>query len=286
VPPDWAGNSPAQVNTYYSGAYVVGQSLKPEHGKSMDLGFVYDPGWLPGMNASLDFWHIYLYDTLVPISGITVVNACFNDEASPFCPFIHRYDDTTQQPGQVFYIDTPVVNLGTLSTSGIDFALNYALPHFDMGGFDPGNFRAGLDTSYIATFKNNAVPDAAGSQTVDYAGTWNAQFGNISRWRAMATLNWGRGNWDAQWRTRYISSVTALNADAATNASLPVASVVYSDLQLGYAIPNIHTRFDVGVDNLFDRQPPLIYQNGQVNTDTATYDTMGRYYWARATLKF
>jgi iron complex outermembrane recepter protein len=40
------------------------------------------------------------------------------------------------------------------------------------------------------------------------------------------------------------------------------------------------------VDNIFNRQPPLIYQNGQVNTDTATYDTMGRYYWARATLKF
>jgi iron complex outermembrane receptor protein len=286
VPPDWPGNSPAQVNTYYSGANVVGRSLKPEHGKSMDLGFVYDPGWLPGMNASLDFWHIYLYDTLVPISGITVVNACFDNNSSPFCPFIHRYDDTTQQPGQVFYIDTPVVNLGTLSTSGIDFTVNYAIPHFDMGSVDPGNFRAGLDTSYIATFKNNAVPDAAGSQTIDYAGTWNAQFGNVSRWRAMATLNWNRGNWDAQWRTRYISSVTALNADAATNASLPVASVVYSDLQLGYAVPNIHTRFDVGVDNLFDRQPPLIYQNGQVNTDTATYDTMGRYYWARATLKF
>jgi outer membrane receptor protein involved in Fe transport len=80
--------------------------------------------------------------------------------------------------------------------------------------------------------------------------------------------------------------VTALNADAATGANLPVASVTYSDLQVGYAMPSLRTRLDVGVDNLFDRQPPLIYQNGQVNTDTATYDTMGRYYWARATLKF
>ncbi len=286
VPPNWSGNDIAQVNTYYSGSNVVNGGLKPEHGKSIDFGLVYDPSWLPGLNASLDFWHIYLYDTLVPISGITVVNACFNNNASPFCPFIHRQDETTQNPGQVFYIDTPVVNLGTLSTSGIDFTANYKIPHFDMGGFNPGDFRVGLATSYIANFKNNATPGVPGSTTTDLAGTWNAQFGNVSHWRGNVTLGWNRSNWDAQWRTRYVSSVTALNADAATNASLPVASVVYSDLQLGYAVPTIHTRFDVGVDNVFDRQPPLIYQNGQVNTDVATYDTMGRYYWARATMKF
>jgi outer membrane receptor protein involved in Fe transport len=80
--------------------------------------------------------------------------------------------------------------------------------------------------------------------------------------------------------------VTALNADAATGANLAVASVVYTDLQLGYLVPAIHTRFDVGMDNAFDKRPPLIYQNGQGNTDSATYDMMGRYYWARATLKF
>jgi outer membrane receptor protein involved in Fe transport len=286
VPPDWAGNSPAQVNTYYSGANVVGGNLKPEHGKSVDFGLVYNPSWAQGLNTSLDFWHIYLYDTLVAIDGRTVVDACFNNGASPFCPFIHRYDNTTQQPGQVFYIDTPVVNLGSLSTSGIDFTANYKLPHFDFGGFDPGDFKLGLATSYVSTFNNNKTPGLPGSTVDKLAGTWNAQFGNVSRWRATATLGWDRGNWDAQWRTRYISGVTALNADYATGASLPVASVVYNDVQVGVAVPGIHTRFDIGVDNLFDKRPPLIYHNGQGNTDSATYDMMGTYYWARATLKF
>ena len=286
VPVNWSGNDVQQVNTYYSGANVVGGNLKPEHGKSVDFGLVYNPSWAQGLNTSLDFWHIYLYDTLVPISGVTVVNACFDNNASPFCSFIHRYDTTTTTPGQVFYIDAPVTNLGTLSTSGIDFTANYKLPHFDLGSVNPGDFKLGLATSYIATFNNNATPGAAGSTVDKLAGTWNAQFGNISRWRGAVTLGWNRGDWDAQWRTRYISGVTALNADALTNASLQVASVVYSDVQFGVAVPGIHTRFDVGVDNVFDRRPPLIYQNGQVNTDTATYDAMGRYYWARATLKF
>jgi outer membrane receptor protein involved in Fe transport len=286
VPVNWNGNDVAQVNTFYSGARVVGANLKPEHGKSVDFGLVYDPAWLPGLNTSLDFWHIYLYDTLVPIDGRTVVNACFDNNASPFCAFIHRQDTTTRNPGQVFVIDTPVVNLGSLSTSGIDFTINYKIPHVNFGSVNPGDFKVGLDTSYTSTFKNSATPGQPGEETIEYAGTLSPQFGNISRWRAAATINWALGNWDAQWRTRYISSVTALQADAATNASLPMASVVYSDLQLGVAVPTIHTRFDVGVDNISDRRPPLYYQNGQVNTDTATYETMGRYYWARATLRF
>ena len=179
------------------------------------------------------------------------------------------------------------INVASERTSGIDFTVNYKLPHFDIGGVNPGDFKLGLATSYIATFNNNTTPGNPGSTVDKLAGTWNAQFGNVSRWRGTATIGWNRGNWDAQWRTRYISPVTALNADYLTpGVSLPVASVVYSALQLGYAVPAIHTRFDVGVDNVFDKQPPLIYQNGQVNTDISTYDTMGRYYWARATVKF
>ncbi|MBN8713343.1 MAG: TonB-dependent receptor, partial [Xanthomonadales bacterium] len=58
-------------------------------------------------------------------------------------------------------------------------------------------------------------------------------------------------------------------------------------LQLGYEVPKWHTRFDIGVDNVSDKAPPLVYQNsGNYNVDTSTYDPIGRYYWARATLKF
>ncbi|ODT91862.1 MAG: TonB-dependent receptor, partial [Rhodanobacter sp. SCN 67-45] len=90
VPVNWGGNSPAQVNTFYSGAATVGNSLKPEKGKSIDLGLVYSPEWLPGFSTSLDFWHIYLSDTLTAITGDLVVSSCFNNSASPYCGLIHR----------------------------------------------------------------------------------------------------------------------------------------------------------------------------------------------------
>jgi outer membrane receptor protein involved in Fe transport len=288
VPVNWAGNSPAQVNTFYSGATTVGATLKPEKGKSVDLGLVYDPDWLPGVSTSLDFWHIHLSDTLTAIQADTVVNSCFNNASSPYCSFIHRQDNTSRQPGQVFLINTPVVNLGNLSTTGIDYTLRYKIPHFDLGNVDPGNFRAGLSTSYTSTYKINATPGEPGAKTVNYAGTFTPQFGNISRWRGTVTLNWDKGNWNAQWQSRYINKLTALNADAAiAGVNIPMASVIYHSIQLGYAVPSFHTRFDVGVDNLSNKLPPLVYQNGaNYNVDTATYDVLGRYYWARATIKF
>jgi len=287
VPTQWAGNSPAQVNTYSSGASTVGAKLKPEQGKSVDIGLVYDPSWLPGVSTSVDFWHIYLNDLLTPIAANTVVQSCFNNAASPYCSYIHRYDNTSKQPGQVNYISAPVVNLGNLNTSGIDFVLNYQLPHFDIGSMDPGKFKVGLSTTYTSTYRNNATPGEPGAQSINYAGTYTQQFGNIARWRGTFTLNWVKGNWSAQWQARYINHLTDYQADYVTGANAPMASVLYHSLQLGYAVPSIHTRFDVGVDNLTDKTPPLVYQNSpNYNVDTSTYDTLGRYYWARATVKF
>ncbi len=287
VPVDWAGNSPAQVNTYYAGAHTVGATLKPERGKSIDFGLVYNPSWLEGASTSVDVWHIYLQDLLTPIAADTVVQACFNNNDSPLCPLISRLDNTTQQPGQVLVINTPVVNLGTLSTSGIDFTLNYNLPHFNLGSIDPGRFKAGLSATYLSSYKNNATPGLPGAQAIDYAGTYTLQFGNITRWRSTLTLNWLKDNWSAQWQGRYIHHVTNLRADVGNGNDAPMASVLYQSLQIGYAVPSIHTKFDVGVDNLSNKAPPLVYQNGgNYNVDTSTYDALGRYYWARATVSF
>ncbi|AFC87019.1 TonB-dependent receptor plug domain-containing protein [Frateuria aurantia] len=287
VPAGWSGNPNIQVGAFYSGSKAVGGDLKPEHGKSIDLGLVYDPSWLPGMSASVDFWHIYLSNLLTAITAQTVANSCFSNESSPYCSYIHRYDASSKQAGNIYYINTPVVNLGNLDTSGIDYAMNYRIPHFNLGGFNPGNFTASLNATYTASYKNDATPGMAGSGTVNYAGTYTQQFGNIARWRSSLTLNWTRGNWSAQWQSRYINHATNLDADSVTGASAPLASILYNSIQLGYEVKPIHTRFDIGIDNLSNKIPPLVYQNSaDYNVDTSTYDTLGRYFWARATMKF
>lgn len=280
VPPNFDSTAEAQINALSVGSKTVNANLKPEHGKSVDLGLVYAPGWAPGLNTSIDFWHVFLRDTLVGISPTTIVQQCFNNNSSPYCPLIFRYDNSTRNPGNIFRVDAPTVNLGSLSTSGIDVTLNYDIPHFDFGSVDAGDFRIGVNGTYVSTFKNSPTPGIAGATVSEYVGTLNAQFGNIARWRATGTLGWKLGNWSAQWRSRYISSIEALNADSVTGASWPLTSVVYHSLQVGYAVPRIRTRFSLGIDNISDRQPPFA-PSGRGNQ----YDLIGRYFWLQATVK-
>jgi len=63
---------------------------------------------------------------------------------------------------------------------------------------------------------------------------------------------------------------------------------VYHNLTAGYNIEPLNTRVDVGVDNLSDKQPAIISQTNTLNgnVDANTFDTIGRFYWARVTVKF
>jgi outer membrane receptor protein involved in Fe transport len=63
---------------------------------------------------------------------------------------------------------------------------------------------------------------------------------------------------------------------------------VYHDVSVGYNIEPLNTTVQLGVDNLSDKQPPLFFQQNVINanTDVNTYDTVGRYYFAKVTVKF
>jgi outer membrane receptor protein involved in Fe transport len=65
-------------------------------------------------------------------------------------------------------------------------------------------------------------------------------------------------------------------------------SMVYHDISVGYNIEPLNTMVQVGVDNVGDRTPPIFFfQNvANANTDVNTYDTIGRFYFAKVTVKF
>ena len=69
---------------------------------------------------------------------------------------------------------------------------------------------------------------------------------------------------------------------------MPFGSYMVHSVNVGYALPSINSRIEFGVDNVIDKQPPLMFQNNvlNANTDVNTYDTIGRYFCARYTVKF
>jgi iron complex outermembrane recepter protein len=278
----------AQIDAVASGAVAAGFSLKPESGKSFDFGVVYDPSWIDGLSISADYYRIYLKDTITGITAQNVLTLCYNDPTSPFCPFISRNPD-----GQIRQVLEPTVNLGRLDTSGFDLGFSYRLPEFDMFGRNVGRFTIGLNGTYIQKF-DNAVPGAA---TLSNAGVYTAQFGNFPRVRALGSLDWNMGAFEAGWRVRFVGNTRVGSADlsqglsadgAIAGTELPIGATTYHNFTFGYTAEPINTQFQIGIDNAFDKQPPFLYQNNVVNanTDVRTYDTVGRYYWARATVKF
>jgi outer membrane receptor protein involved in Fe transport len=282
-----------------SGAAYVGYNLKPEQGKSFDWGLVYDPGWLPGFSVSVDYWRLYLNDTITNISAQIVLNSCYENPASDLCRFINRFDD-----GEINYIRQPAVNLGRLDTKGVDLALRYKLPDTAWGSW---NF--GFDGTYIAQWDNDTDPSRDDDAVIHLAGHYNLSYGMFARVRARAFVNWDLGDWSASWRTRYVGPFDLGNADDAQGSSadaaclhdpvtgvpnefcgveVPYGSYMVHSVNVGYALPSINSRIEFGVDNVFDKQPPLLYQNNvlNANTDVSTFDTIGRYFWARYTVKF
>ena len=166
-----------------------------------------------------------------------------------------------------------LVEAQELDTKGVDLAVSYRLPETAFG-----NFRVGLNASYLTEY-NNSVP---GAPTSHVAGTYQSQYGNFPRWRALGTVNWQMGDFSANWTQRYQGRINLRDG-----LDLPIGAVVYHNLSFGYNIDPINTRLDIGVDNVGDKQPPLFYQSTtNANIDINTYDPVGRFYWGRVTVKF
>jgi outer membrane receptor protein involved in Fe transport len=99
------------------------------------------------------------------------------------------------------------------------------------------------------------------------------------------TFNWTRDNITAQLSWRQIGEVD----DDDPNIVYTVEKLdaeAYFDLVGVYRFADSYS-FTLGIDNLFDTDPPIIGDNQeQANTYPATYDVFGRTFFLRATASF
>jgi iron complex outermembrane receptor protein len=280
----------SQIQTVYSGAVTAGTTLKPENGKSFDFGLVYSPHYVPGLTLSADLWRVYLQNTITQADGQTVADICYvtNDPSNPACASIKRTG-----AGQIISLGAPVTNLGNLWARGVDLDGDYRIPQMS---WLPGELSVQAQATYMAQYDNQPIPGVS-SQVNYVAGTYNKQYGMFPRWRGLLGVNWADGPWQVYYQLRYIGKYKVGSADPSQafscDKSLPLVVCHYgawlqSNVSVGYTIQPINTTVQVGVDNVFDKQPPVMYQNNTINgnTDVNTFDTIGRYYWVNATVKF
>src|SRR5262249_45051992 len=161
------------------------------------------------------------------------------------------------------YIDDPQLNVGGTDTSGFDFALAY---RHEIAG--AGKFHHQLEGQYLSSFVlDNSINRLQGVGYYD--------LGVYPRFKANFTPTRERKDVNAGLNLRYIHSFKeCVNNDCNTEEnreqfSRTVSANVTADLFAGYTVKSKAgtTRLTVGVNNLLDQKPSLIYVGFDADSD-------------------
>lgn len=260
--------------------------LLPETARSFSAGLVFSPSFAEGAAWSdkLDFEVTYYRHNLEgPIQAIdaqTQLDLCATTQDPQYCTGITRLAS-----GEIDTFANFLVNLGSIKTSGWDADVFWTLPESNLGRFK-FSWQNTFVTQYEAIGAGGVVqPQSPGIVVNDSA---------IPEWTSTASLDWKLGNWNAAWSIRHLSEMeeACVAADPSEFCSSPTRNVLeeitYHDIQLGYDFDWLKgLQLTGGVNNLFDKDPPVCTSCSLNGYEASTYDIPGgRFFYVRANLRF
>ncbi len=186
--------------------------------------------------------------------------------SSKLCPLITRIGGggNAGQIGSILALDE---NVGTIKENGIDFALTGDPPVTRFGAI-----KLGWRTNWLLNYRLHTEGQPGFTQ---YAGSY-------ARVRSRATAEFERGPWSFGWTGRFISGARVLGSTPA-ELFTKAPDIFYQDLDLARRLGRLTIM--AGIDNLADTRPPRLI-DGETNTDTNTYDVIGRVFWGRVACDF
>jgi outer membrane receptor protein involved in Fe transport len=244
------------------------QSLRPESSTTWTVGTVISPrGIIPGWSLTADWFDIKIKDAIRAIPGSTKLAVCYASQnlSHPFCSDFTRSALT----GEVTYLSAQPINTGREEMNGLDLGLVYS------GAVGEVKISLDLNMTYLNKYVVNPFPGGAPIYFDGFIGGGN---GGYPKWRGYGVLTAEKDGISATWSTQWIGKATDFNASAG-DIGYRTPNVFYHNLQLAFAIDE-KTRFQIGADNLFDRKAPYIQSFTDANTDTMTYDLLGRRFYA------
>jgi len=292
----------------YNGRTGGNPNLKPETADTYTGGVVWQPGFVPGLNITVDYFDIKVEDFISGIGANVIINGCVNGTTPAFCALVHRDAIGSIRSTQGFVIDT-TQNTGGLHTSGVDVSVGYrtGLDTFGLqnAGSISGSFvGTWLEKLETTSLKGGTPADCAGF----YGATCSGLGGSVNpnpQWRHKLRLTWNTpyeygwfGNLalGLQWRyfgevkvDRSSSSPQLAGPFAATDAKL--GSRNYLDLLATFKVKDNYS-FRVGVNNVLDQDPPLTGANScpagpcNQNVYAQMYDSLGRFIFVGLTADF
>jgi iron complex outermembrane recepter protein len=259
---------------------VVGgnPTLEAETAKVLTAGIVFEPPALKGLSVTLDYFRVDIKRAIQALGAQVILANCYTRNQDEACAQVHR---DPQLNYAIDFIDDPISNVGGTMTDGIDFAVSY---DYKTGG---GRFRHQFEGQYLHKYTlDNTI------QLLQGVGYYD--LGVYPRIKTNFTTTWALKPVDAGLNVRYIGGFKeCMDNDCNTPENLEMYSRavdmnITGDLFVGYTNKNRvgTTRFTVGVNNITDQRPPLIYIGFAGDSDASTYDYMGRFFYARLSQLF
>jgi len=281
-------------------------NLQEETSDSWTFGAVMQPRWIPGMSLSVDYYKITVDGIITTLTPQQIVNSCYDFPTldNVFCGQFQRnrttaVNGTGDQPGRIVtnsLINAPL-NFARRVREGIDVNFTYG------ARISPDvRFNANLIYTHnlkISNYQDPTNPDFE-NRILGEVGDPADEFRlDIDVTYRDFTLGYRLRYIGEQYISTYedqfsLNGLNPANADFADTLELPV--VTYSDIRIEWNVLGGGTtgreslRFYAGVDNVFDRHPPL----GSLGTgagpgavgNMGAYDIRGRTFFGGFRARF
>ncbi|KAB8162076.1 TonB-dependent receptor [Lysobacter maris] len=245
--------------------------LQPETSENRSIGFVYTPSFAERLSWSVDGYDIRIDEAISSFGSQNLLNLCAN--TGQRCGSIRRASS-----GEIVNLTDGPINLNSLRAKGVDTTLRYLLPNPGWGSFGMT-----FSASYLDTFDRFDTLPSGEIRTAHRAGRSDVARESFPRWKAGTSLDWSRDGWKANWSMRYIGATD----EGPEPAFGRIPAQLTHDLWGSYTILSGTATFTLGVENLFDKDPPRSYVNGRdLNFDMSTYNPRGRFVYLKASFLF
>lgn len=262
----------------FNGLQGGNPNLKEETSDSYTYGIVLTPTFLPGFNATVDYWNIKIENAIAFPQAQEIVDACY-DSPSLNNQFCQSFTRNRNAGSQTFLglngLTRRQLNFARFEASGIDFGVDYAFELANLGIGEAGILSMGVTGTWT---ENNTIFQSANDPNAK-----NPELGelDVPRWAVNPRLSWSYQGltvgWTGYWRSNQMLRGVEIENRATFSNPETGASWVH-DVQAGYEITE-NIRVAAGINNITDVEPFSTETNRPASA-------MGRAYYARLNVRY
>jgi outer membrane receptor protein involved in Fe transport len=270
----------AQIQTI-SGTIGGNASLGAESTHTFTAGATFTPTFFRGFDLSVDYYNIKVNNAITQVDFQDSVTQCVETGDPNFCNNVTRDPNT----GIIKSVDAIYLNGASYQVSGLDTQVHYT---FRPRVFGPDE-RVDLSVFWNHKFKQDKTPFAGAfvSHQLGEADIYSTSQNIGTGFKDQLTFNaaYRTGPFTLAYTFRYFSPVVT-----STDGDL-IPAYTYHDIQAKFTVgEEKNYEFYIGVNNLFDKQPPVVTDLANqwpgTNTVASTYDLIGRRLYAGVRAKF